>query len=95
MADRPVWRALLSLLSMPVVILATAFFYLPVLLVWRALRAAMQPENEKLRRRTEQAAKRNAQHMRIEAAIRAELIAHRLPDTLENRARLGALRRAR
>ena len=87
---RRILRGWLLLLGFPFIGLWTAMVWIPFLLLRKVVRWYRLPQHERDVINTESRRKLEADWVQVERVIQAELRAHRLMDTPENRVRINS-----
>ena len=88
--DRVILRGCLQLLALPFVILWTGLVWVPFLVLRKVVRWYRLPLHQREAINAESRRKLEADWDRVEQIIQAELRAHRLMDTPENRVRINS-----
>jgi hypothetical protein len=86
--DRVILRGCLQLLAFPFFLMWGALVLLPFLVLRKVVRWYRLPQHERDAINARERAKRLRDYEQLEAIIQAELRAHRLMDTPENRVRI-------
>jgi len=90
--ETTILRGCLSLVLMPFWLLFTFYVHVPFLIARKIWRWYRLPLEQRLAIRAKEREQFERSWEEVEAIIRAELIAHGLPDTPANRARLNSTR---
>lgn len=88
--NRVILRGWLLLLAFPFICLWTAMVRIPLLVLRKVVRWYRLPQHQRDAINVESRRKREADWEQVEQVIQAELRAHRLMDTPENRVRINS-----
>jgi len=88
--NRVILRGCLQLLAMPFMVLWAALVWVPFLVLRKVVRWYRLPQHERDAINAESRRKLEADWEQVEQVIQAELRAHRLMDTPENRVRINS-----